>query len=133
MSSLAAARADNYYYPKEFNPQKHGTLNKYNQDKGIVKKDSNVVRFEMMYHVRCEGCNQSIGKGVRFNAKKTQIGEYLSTKVYSFSMRCHLCSNELVVETDPQSTDFIMRKGLHRIRPKAYDGVPDEGESTKAI
>ena len=30
MSSLAASRADNYYYPKDYDPRKHGTLNKFN-------------------------------------------------------------------------------------------------------
>lgn len=28
MSSLAAARADNFYYPPGFDPDKHGSLNK---------------------------------------------------------------------------------------------------------
>lgn len=28
MSSLAAAKADNFYYPPDFDPQKHKTLNK---------------------------------------------------------------------------------------------------------
>jgi hypothetical protein len=28
MSSLAAARADNFYYPPGFDPEKHGSLNK---------------------------------------------------------------------------------------------------------
>jgi hypothetical protein len=28
MSSLAAARADNFYYPPGFDPAKHGSLNK---------------------------------------------------------------------------------------------------------
>ena len=93
-----------------------------------MKQDSNVVRFEMMFHVRCEGCLKSIGKGVRFNAKKYRIGQYLSTPIYSFHMTCHLCSHELVVETDPKGTDFIMKKGLHRIRPKAYDGLEDDGD-----
>ena len=79
-----------------------------------------------MFHVRCEGCLKSIGKGVRFNAKKFRVGQYLSTPIYAFHMTCHLCSHELVVETDPQSTDFIMKKGLHRIRPKAYDGLIDD-------
>ena len=55
----------------------------------------------MMFHVRCEGCLKSIGKGVRFNAKKHKVGMYLSTPIYAFHMTCHLCSHELVVETDP--------------------------------
>ena len=81
----------------------------------------------MMFHVRCEGCLKSIGKGVRFNAKKHRVGQYLSTPIYAFHMTCHLCGHELVVETDPQGCDFIMKKGLHRIRPKAYDGIEDGG------
>lgn len=85
-----------------------------------------MVRFEMMFHVRCEGCLKSIGKGVRFNAKKFRVGEYLSTPIYAFHMTCHLCGHELVVETDPQSTNFVMKKGLHRIRPKAYDGIQED-------
>lgn len=88
-----------------------------------------MVRFEMMYHVRCEGCLKSIGKGVRFNAKKHKVGQYLSTSIYAFTMTCHLCSHELVVETDPQGTDFIMKKGLHRIRPNTYDGL-EKGEKS---
>ena len=131
MSSLAATRADGYYYPKDFDPNRDKTLNRYNQKKGVVKQDSNVVRFEMMFHVRCEGCLKSIGKGVRFNARKHRVGQYLSTPIYAFHMTCHLCRHELVVETDPKTTDFIMKKGLHRIRPQTYDGLHEDTEGKK--
>ena len=67
MSSLAAARADNFYYPQSFNPSQHNTLNQHNKDQGITKNKS-TIRFEMMFDVKCEGCDKSIGKGVRFNA-----------------------------------------------------------------
>lgn len=30
------------------------------------------IRFEMMFNVRCLKCQNSIGKGVRYNAKKKQ-------------------------------------------------------------
>jgi hypothetical protein len=33
MSSLAAARADNFYYPPGFDPDKHGSLNKVRKHK----------------------------------------------------------------------------------------------------
>ena len=92
MSSLAAARADNFYYPKNFDPSKSNTLNQHNKDLGIVREKS-TIRFEMMFDVRCLGCNKSIGKGVRFNAHKKSVDEYLGTKVFEFSMRCHLCSH----------------------------------------
>ena len=32
MSSLAAARADNFYHPPDFDPKKHKSLNKVRQD-----------------------------------------------------------------------------------------------------
>ena len=85
-----------------------------------------------MFHVRCEGCLKSIGKGVRFNAKKHKIGQYLSTPIYAFNMTCHLCSHPFVIETDPQGTDFLMKKGLHRIRAQAYDSlINKEGETDR--
>ena len=49
------------------------------------------VRFEMMYEARCLKCKNSVGKGVRFNAHKKMIGQYLSTKIYEFTMFCHNC------------------------------------------
>ncbi len=88
MSSLAASRADGYYYPKEFYAQasKFNTLNQFNQAKGIVKPKCTKppVRFEMMFDVQCLGCRQSIGKGVRFNATKIEVGKYLGTKIFDF-------------------------------------------------
>ena len=36
MSSLAAARADNFYYPQNFDPKKSNTLNQHNLQQGIT-------------------------------------------------------------------------------------------------
>ena len=118
MSSLAAARADNFYYPKDFDPSKSNTLNQHNKDKGLVR-DKPTIRFEIMFDVRCLGCGKSIAKGVRFNARKTVVGEYLGTKIYEFSMRCHLCSHKLKIRTDPQNCDYLLHEGLQRVRPDA--------------
>ncbi|URE21920.1 coiled-coil domain-containing protein [Musa troglodytarum] len=85
MSSLAAARADNFYYPPEWDPKK-GSLNKFQGqhplrerarklDQGIL-----IIRFEMPFNIWCGGCNSMIAKGVRFNAEKKQVGNYYSTK-----------------------------------------------------
>jgi len=66
MSSLAAARADNYYnnpdyaYPKGFRKKKKGK-------KGII-----TVRYETPFHVKCGGCKCMVAKGVRFNSRKSQ-------------------------------------------------------------
>ena len=73
----------------------------------------------MMFNVRCLKCLNSIGKGVRFNAVKRVVGQYLSTKVYEFSMTCHLCSNALKVRTDPEACSYVLSEGLEMVRPEA--------------
>ena len=48
-----------------------------------------LYRFEMPFNIWCGGCNSMIGKGVRFNAEKQQVGNYYSTKVkYYLSIQC---------------------------------------------
>ena len=39
---------------------------------------------------------------------------YLSAKIYEFSMNCHLCSNKLVIRTDPKSCEYIVVSGLEK-------------------
>uniref|UniRef100_A0A061R9W8 Coiled-coil domain-containing protein 130 n=1 Tax=Tetraselmis sp. GSL018 TaxID=582737 RepID=A0A061R9W8_9CHLO len=125
MSSLAAARADNFYYPPDWNPNtgtgetsklgskkaKNGSLghraNKTSQ--GVL-----TIRFEMPFNVWCDGCNHLIAKGVRFNAEKRQHGSYFSTKIWSFVMRSPCCSTEIEVRTDPKSCDYIVVRGARR-------------------
>ncbi|GJW93575.1 nuclear protein-like protein [Tanacetum coccineum] len=64
LSTLAAARADNFYYPRNWSQK----------------------RFEMSYNIWCGGCNSMIAKGVRFNAENKQVGNYYSTKVHTVSL-----------------------------------------------
>ena len=102
MSSLAAARADNFYHPPDWDPRKKSRAEHANGpsaekwkshplrerakklDQGIL-----TIRFEMPFNVRCTGCGNHIAKGVRYNAEKKTIGKYHSTKILSFRMRCH--------------------------------------------
>mmetsp|Transcript_19389 Transcript_19389/g.18502 ORF Transcript_19389/g.18502 Transcript_19389/m.18502 type:complete len:85 (-) Transcript_19389:47-301(-) len=74
----------------------------------------------MMFDSRCLKCFKSIGKGVRFNAHKKHVDNYLSTKIYEFTMNCHSCSNKLVVRTDPKNCDYTFVSGLER-RHKEYE------------
>lgn len=75
MSTLKASRADNYYFPPSYNSV-GGSINKFQKshplgdrakklDQGIL-----VIRYETPFHVKCQKCNNMIGKGVRFNAEK---------------------------------------------------------------
>lgn len=119
MSTLAAARADNFYYPPEWSPKKGG-LNKFHGqhalrerarklDQGIL-----IIRFEMPFNVWCGGCSSMIGKGVRFNAEKKQVGNYYSTKIWSFSMKSPCCQHEIVIHTDPKNTEYVIISGAQR-------------------
>ncbi|PAN05805.1 hypothetical protein PAHAL_1G163200 [Panicum hallii] len=119
MSSLAAARADNFYYPPEWSPKKGG-LNKFHGqhalrerarklDQGIL-----IIRFEMPFNIWCGGCNSMIAKGVRFNAEKKQVGNYYSTKIWSFTMKSPCCKHEIVIQTDPKNTEYVIIKGAEK-------------------
>ncbi|KAK1324438.1 hypothetical protein QJS10_CPA01g01514 [Acorus calamus] len=119
MSSLAAARADNFYYPPEWTP-KQGGLNKFHGqhalrerarklDQGIL-----IIRFEMPFNIWCGGCNAMIAKGVRFNAEKKQVGNYYSTKIWSFTMKSACCKHEIVIQTDPKNCEYLIISGAER-------------------
>eukprot|EP01025_Chloroclados_australasicus_P052353 TRINITY_DN6100_c1_g1_i2.p2 TRINITY_DN6100_c1_g1~~TRINITY_DN6100_c1_g1_i2.p2 ORF type:complete len:281 (-),score=18.16 TRINITY_DN6100_c1_g1_i2:982-1824(-) len=115
MSSLAAAKADNFYYPPEWDPKK-GSINKFQGqhplrerakriDEGIL-----IVRFEMPFNIWCQKCEEMIAKGVRFNAEKKQIGSYFSTKIWSFRMTHH-CGCVIDIHTDPKNTKYVIKEG----------------------
>ncbi len=78
-------------------------------DQGIL-----VIRFEMPFHVWCEGCNQHIGMGVRYNAEKKKVGMYYSTPIWSFRMKCYLCSHPMELQTDPKNSDYQVISGAVR-------------------
>ena len=114
---MAERKAVNKYYPPEWEP-KHGSINKFRGQHPLRERAKKlnegilVVRFEMPYNVWCTSCDQHIGKGVRYNAEKKQVGNYFSTKIWSFRMKCHLCSGWMEVRTDPQTRDYIMVNSL---------------------
>ena len=137
MSSLAAARADNFYHPPDWDPRKesraahslkatggpawkaHPLRERAKKlDQGIL-----VIRFEMPFDVRCSGCGCRIGKGVRFDAEKKAVGKYLSTKIWSFRMLCKAeqegnaqCDQKrnphfIEVRTDPKNAEYLVTEG----------------------
>ena len=137
MSSLAAARADNFYHPPDWDPRKesraahdvrktggpawkaHPLRERAKKlDEGIL-----VIRFEMPFDVRCSGCGCRIGKGVRFDAEKKAVGKYLSTKIWSFRMLCKAeqegnakCDQKknphfIEVRTDPKNAEYVVTEG----------------------
>eukprot|EP00270_Netrium_digitus_P004218 TRINITY_DN15162_c0_g2_i5.p1 TRINITY_DN15162_c0_g2~~TRINITY_DN15162_c0_g2_i5.p1 ORF type:complete len:308 (-),score=109.57 TRINITY_DN15162_c0_g2_i5:155-1078(-) len=119
MSTLAAARADNFYYPPEWTPEQ-GSLNKFQGQHPLRERARKIgqgiliIRFEMPFNIWCGGCGAMIAKGVRFNAEKKQVGNYLSTKIWSFKMKSACCHHEIEVHTDPKNCEYVIVSGAER-------------------
>nr|GEW39573.1 hypothetical protein [Tanacetum cinerariifolium] len=134
MSTLAAARADNFYYPPEWEPKKGG-LNKFNGQHALRERAKKidqgilVIRFEMPYNIWCGGCSSMIAKGVRFNAEKKQVGNYYSTKIWSFSMKAACCQQLIVIQTDPKNCEYLVISGAQ----KKVEDFDNEDAETMAL
>eukprot|EP00879_Flechtneria_rotunda_P004471 GHRR01004725.1.p1 GENE.GHRR01004725.1~~GHRR01004725.1.p1 ORF type:complete len:306 (+),score=96.21 GHRR01004725.1:283-1200(+) len=139
MSSLAAARADNFYYPPGFDPQKHGSLNKFQGQHPLrdrahkIGEGILIIRFEVPFNIWCNQCGEHVAKGVRFNAEKRQVGTYHSTKIWAFTMRHH-CGCKITIQTDPKNAEYVVTDGATR-KIETYDAgdaqtieIPDANE-----
>ncbi|XP_054984367.1 probable splicing factor YJU2B [Sorex araneus] len=110
----------NKYYPPDFNPEKHGSLNRYHGSHPLRERARKlaqgilIIRFEMPYNIWCDGCRNHIGMGVRYNAEKKKVGNYYTTPIYRFRMKCHLCVNYIEMQTDPASCDYVIVSGAQR-------------------
>ena len=114
MSALAAVQADGYYHPPDWDPRKE-SRKKYQKSRGSNQYEKyGVIRFELPYHCWCTGCERHLGRGTRFNAKKSKAGMYFTTTIWRFAMKCPTCPQKFVVETDPESRDFAFRIGIRR-------------------
>ncbi|XP_074642683.1 coiled-coil domain-containing protein 130 homolog [Tubulanus polymorphus] len=121
----------NKYYPPDFDPKKHYSLNGYHGthalrerarkiDQGII-----IIRFEMPYNIWCEGCGIHIAMGVRYNAEKTKAGMYYTTPIYKFNMKCHFCDTHFEIQTDPQNSDYVILSGARR-KEQRWDPAENE-------
>eukprot|EP01083_Nonionella_stella_P068038 180382_1 len=114
MSSLSAARADGFYNPPDWDPSKI-SRDKYQGSKGSNQYEQRgEIRFEMPWNIWCTTCDSHIGRGVRYNAKKTHITNYFSTKIWEFAMKCHICKGIIKICTDPQQCDYKITEGGKR-------------------
>ncbi|XP_032868025.1 coiled-coil domain-containing protein 130 [Amblyraja radiata] len=110
----------NKYYPPDFDPAKHGSLNKYKNSHPLRERARKlsqgilIIRFEMPYNIWCDGCGKHIGMGVRYNAEKKKVGNYYTTPIYRFRMKCHLCVNYIEMQTDPANCDYVIVSGARR-------------------
>ena len=134
MSTLKASRADNFYYPPTFTPTEGGGDGRFKNTHGALGKRKQdgflTVRFEAPFPMRCLHCSNAplIAKGVRFNARKSKVGNYLSTPIYSFVMLSHRCCNkEIEIHSDPKGGEFVCVRGARRAHERDVY-VPDDVE-----
>ncbi|XP_077981300.1 coiled-coil domain-containing protein 130 homolog [Glandiceps talaboti] len=141
---MGERKGTNKYYPPDFDPAKHKSLNGYHGvhplrerarklNKGIL-----IIRFELPYNIWCDGCNSHVGMGVRYNAEKKKVGNYYSTPIYRFRMKCHLCDSHFEIETDPKNLDYVIVSGARRKNekwdPEENEQVaPEDRETTKKL
>ncbi|XP_065657713.1 probable splicing factor YJU2B [Hydra vulgaris] len=109
----------NKYYPPDYDPSKGG-LNKFLGTHALRERARKlhegilIIRFEMPFNVWCLGCNNHIGMGVRYNAQKRKMGNYYTTPIYKFRMKCHLCDQHFEIQTDPKNCDYLLLSGCRR-------------------
>ncbi|KAJ8263846.1 hypothetical protein GJAV_G00142000 [Gymnothorax javanicus] len=121
----------NKYYPPDFDPAKHGSLNGYRNSHPLRERARKlsqgilIIRFEMPYNIWCDGCKNHIGMGVRYNAEKKKVGNYYTTPIYRFRMKCHLCVNYIEMQTDPASCDYVIVSGASR-KEERWDMADNE-------
>ncbi|CAO3564462.1 unnamed protein product [Mortierella alpina] len=115
---MADRKATNKYYPPDWDPSK-------GQSKEAGPGHS-IVRFELPYNIWCNGCNKPIGMGVRYNAEKKKIGNYYSTAILSFRMKCHLCDNWFEIQTDPKvHAAYVVTAGARK-KVEDFDAKDNE-------
>ena len=138
---MAERKAQNKYYPPEWDPSK-GSINTFKGSHPLRDRARKlhmgilIIRFEIPYNTWCEGCGNLIGFGVRFNAEKKRVGNYYSTPIYQFGMKCPSCANRIVIETDPKACDYKMVSGARWKNegwvPEANGAMPEFDRVDKA-
>eukprot|EP00117_Sycon_ciliatum_P004595 scpid55137/ scgid2373/ Coiled-coil domain-containing protein 130; 9 kDa protein len=116
---MAERKTVNKYYPPEWRPEM-GSINKYRNSHPLrdrarkMHEGVMIIRFELPYNIWCGGCGKHVGMGVRYNSEKRKVGNYYTTPIYRFRMKCHLCDNHFEIETDPKNMEYVIVSGATR-------------------
>jgi coiled-coil domain-containing protein 130 len=127
MSSLAASKSDNFYYPPGWKPE-DGSISKFQGSSGANQYQKyGIIRFELPFDGWCMKCGRHMSKGLRFNAKKDKAGAYYTTTIWQFTMKCYSCDQKLVIKTNPQERTYDFAEGIRKHEqeydPEKTDGV----------
>lgn len=123
----------NRYVPADLEGTTTGNALHKRRAPGTLRNGVQTVRFELPYAVWCHTCSPHaiIGQGVRFNAEKKKCGYYLSTPIWSFSLKHNACGGRIEIRTDPKNTAYVVVEG-GKARDYGEDQVK-EGEGGMPI
>lgn len=128
---MGERKGQNKYYPPDFDPSSHGSLNGYHGVHALRERAKKItqgiliIRFEAPWNFWCGGCGNHVGRGVRFNAEKRRTGSYYTTPIYAFTMKCHMCENKFTFETDPKNFNYKITEGAKR-KDETWDPEADD-------
>lgn len=119
MSSLAATQADGYYIPPDYYTS--GAYKKQSISQHAGSKGNNqfltksICRFELPFDGFCTSCDAIVGKGTRFNAHKSHVDDYYTSKIYEFTTSCRACGKcTFTIRTNPKERSFDYITGIRR-------------------
>lgn len=119
MSSLAATQADGYYIPPDYytsGAYKKKSISQHAGSKGHNQFLTNsICRFELPFDGFCTSCDAIVGKGTRFNARKSHVDDYYTTRIYEFATTCRACGGcTFTIRTNPKERTFDYVTGIRR-------------------
>ncbi|CUM63645.1 uncharacterized protein PRCAT00001227001 [Priceomyces carsonii] len=124
---MSERKGINKYYPPDWDPTK---VPKKLKPKSLTIK----VRLETPYSMRCLKCDEYIGVGRKFNAKKEITKEkYLNMKILRIHISCPHCNNPITFKTSPQTAGYVPETGARRnYTPKqSISKVPEDHIETE--
>ncbi|KAF5101557.1 hypothetical protein D0Z00_000832 [Geotrichum galactomycetum] len=110
----------NKYYPPDYDGKTSvnklaGKNHALGSRASKIKDGILTVRFECPFDISCLKCEKTIAQGVRFNASKKKVGNYYTTPIWSFRMKCANCANWLEIRTNPKDTTYDVVEGAKKL------------------
>ena len=140
---MGERKGQNIWIPPDFDPAIHGSRNGYHNVHALRERAAKlhlgilIIRFEAPWGFWCGGCGGHVERGVRYNAEKKKVGNYYTTPIFAFRMKCHLCDNHFTFETDPKNCEYKITDGARR-KIESWDpaateviNLPDADEKAK--
>ena len=117
----------NKYYPPDYDGKTSvnklaGKNHALGSRASKIKDGILTVRFECPFDISCLKCEKTIAQGVRFNASKKKVGNYYTTPIWSFRMKCANCANWLEIRSNPKDTTYDVVEGAKKLFETINDG-----------